>query len=54
MNAREKHVEAIRQTKLEIRNANPKGVHIKDLRRKLVRLKRELLEYDGFMRNKQN
>ena len=46
MTARERHVDRIKDTELEVKRANPNGVHIKDLRKKLARLKRELYEYD--------
>ena len=46
MTARERRIEMIRRTKMEMKTANPNGIHIKDRRKKLTRLKRELYEYD--------
>ena len=40
----ERHKLEIEKTKEEIKKANPKGVHIRDLRRKLKRLLRERLQ----------
>lgn len=45
MTSIERHKLEIEKTKEEIKKANPKGIHIRDLRRKLKRLLKEEKEF---------
>ena len=44
MDKREQHIALIRTAEAEYKNAGP--IHRKDLRRYIIRLKKELQEYD--------
>ena len=52
MNARQRHVEEIKATQKELDRS--RGYNKKDVFRKLVRLKRELKQYDILMRGVSN
>lgn len=48
MTQRERHVEKIAQVERDLQTAGP--IHAKDLRRELNHLRKELREYDRYMK----